>query len=401
MKNIILTLLICFATMNSNAMSFTIQGNIEGLMPGDTLYFEQITLPGWELNFAFKTIVEKPNEFIYNGSHEHIGYYIMTYKPASGKVTPSDRRGEVFLIKDGITYLSGTADQIYYLSIKGSLYDNEMLQSVMQFDNLLGKERGGLIRLLEEARVVGDTIKLREYSDKFNSFQNERREDFQKLSQLRTEFYEQYPSSYHTIVYALQRVNSTPFETLQSKYEKMNNEARNSYFGKIFKQEIDKIAVLLPGNDAPDFHLIGMDGREISLADCAGSYVLIYHWGICPGSFQVNNMVIDLYNKYKDHLIIIGVTDRIETIKNMYDNTQPDAKFMNLELKSVLANMLAHPWFDAERITGNNDKIATDYAFAGLPYFVFISPDGKIIERHFFNAFNTAKSTMESEFGVR
>jgi hypothetical protein len=59
--------------MNGKAMSFTIQGEIEGLMPGDTLYFEQISLPQWRLDYAFNVIVERSNEFIYNGSHEHTG----------------------------------------------------------------------------------------------------------------------------------------------------------------------------------------------------------------------------------------------------------------------------------------------------------------------------------------
>ena len=69
-------------------------------------------------------------------------------------------------------------------------------------------------------------------------------------------------------------------------------------------------------------------------------------------------------------LIVGGITDRIEYIKTAYDKTKPDSKYMNLDLKPVLGNMPAHPWFDTEK-TGNNGKIE-DYAFPGLPYFVFI-----------------------------
>ena len=88
----------------------------------------------------------------------------------------------------------------------------------------------------------------------------------------------------------------------------------------------------------------------------------------------------------------------MEQIKNLYNNTKPGSKLMNIEMKPVLESMLAHPWFDAEK-TGNNGKIETDYAFAGLPYFVFISPEGKIIARDFHEAFYAAKNKMESEFG--
>jgi Peroxiredoxin len=385
-------------TDSSNAMSFLIQGNIQGLMSGDTLYFERISMPGFKLDFAFDVIVDKPNEFTYSGLHENVGYYMMSYKPGLGKVVGSDRRGITMLIKDGTTRLIGTASQIYYCQLEGGLYDNEALQEALQLEIALGKERGNFGRLIEEAQAAKDTIKTKEYIDKFNSFNSDHQEDFQRLSRLNNEFYEKYPSSEHTIVDALQRVNSAPFETSLSKYEKMNGDAQNSYFGKILKREIDKILILQPGNDAPNFHLTAMDGREITLNDCAGSYVLIYHWGLCPGSLMIENEFTNLYNKYKNKLIVIGITDRIEQIKTAYDSTQPHSKFMNLELKSVLENMLAHPWFDAEK-TGNNGKIETDYAFAGLPYFVFISPEGKIIARDFQGAFYVAKNTMESEFG--
>ena len=177
----------------------------------------------------------------------------------------------------------------------------------------------------------------------------------------------------------------------------MDSEAQNSFFGQILKQEIERVAVLVPGNKAPDFHLTSLDGKEISLADCAGSYVLIYHWGLCPGSFTIEQQVVDLYNAYKDHLIIVGITDKIEDIQNLYESIGPDDKFGDLELRPTLASMLNHPWFEAEK-TGDNDRIDADYAFAGLPYFIFISPDGKIIARDFHAAFNTAKKTMEAEF---
>jgi len=343
-------------------------------------------------------LVEKPDEFTYNGSHEHIEYYLVSYKPVSGKVTGRDRRGLTLLVKDGTTRLTGTANQIYYCRLEGGLYDNKVLQDALKLEISLGKERGNYAKLIDEARIAEDEIKLRKYTDKFNSFHSDRQKDFQKLSRLNKKFYDKFPSSEHTVVNALQRVKSASLETSQSRYGKMNKEAQDSYFGKILKREIEMIAVLLPGNDAPDFHLTAMDGREIALADCVGSYVLIYHWGLCPGSFQREKDVTDLYNRYKDRLIVVGITDNIETIKKLHDNTKPEDKLLNIEMKPVLESMLAHPWFDAEK-TGRNGKIETDYAFAGLPYFVFISPEGKIISRDFHEAFYTAKNRMESEFG--
>lgn len=378
-------------------MPFTIEGKIKGLMPGDTLSFERITFPGFNLNSAFEVIIEKQDEFTYNGSHENIGYYMMTYKPAIGKAITGDRGGITMIIKDGATHITGTTEKIYYSQLEGDLYENELLQKVMHLEDSLGKMRGSFGQLIDEARAQKDTVKAKEYADKFNSFHFNHKEDFQRLSSLKKEFYDKFPSSEHTIVNTLQLINAAPFETTMQKYEKMDDEAKNSYFGEILGKVLKKIAALEPGNNAPDFHLIGLNGEEISLNECSGKYLLIYHWGMCPGSLMIDHEVIDLYNKYKEHLMVIGITDRIDYIKNNYDKTKPGSKMMNIDMKPVLKNMLNHPWFDAEKIDGN-DKIEKDYAFGGLPYFVFISPDGKIIARDFHKAFYTAKEKLDAEF---
>ena len=397
MKKVLFGLLFCFITMSGQAMSFTIEGKIKGLMPGDTLSFERITLPGFKRDAAFDVIAEIKDEFTYSGSQNDIGYYMMTYKPVIRKAISGDRGGITMLLKDGTTRITGTTAQIYYSQLEGGLYENKLLQEVMHLEDSLGKERGNFGRLIEEALALKDTVNSKKYIDKFNSFHFDHKEDYQKLSWLENEFYDKFPSSEHTIINALQRVNSVPFESTKEKYEKMNDEAKNSYFGKTLKMEMDKIAALQPGNNAPDFHLTALNGEQKTLEDCAGSYLLIYHWGLCPGSLMIDKEVIELYNKFKDHLVVIGITDKIEDIKSLNEKTQPGSKLMNIELKPVLKSMLEHPWVDAEKTNGN-DKIEKDYAFGGLPYFVSISPEGKIIAKDFHKAFYMAKEKLEAEF---
>ena len=78
MKNILFTWLICLLSLSVNGNSFTIKGEVDGLMVGDTLSFERIGLPGFKLDFAFDVVVEQPNTFTYRGSHGEIGFYMMT-----------------------------------------------------------------------------------------------------------------------------------------------------------------------------------------------------------------------------------------------------------------------------------------------------------------------------------
>lgn len=398
MKKIVFILIICFTILKANALSFTIQGEIEGLKPGDILTFEQISLPEYNSVLAFEVIVTEHNTFTHKGEHDNIRLYLMSYKPIGGKEPVVDRIGVEILIKEGVTLLTGTANQIYYVHLEGGLYNNDLLQKIIQLDNSLGVKRGELFRLSNEAHIAEDFKKKQEYSDQISSFSSKYESDFEKLSKLYSEFYEKHPSSEHIVIKVLSSVNYAPYESSFSRYEKMNSEAQNSYFGKILKQKLDKNAALQPGKDAPNFHLTSLDGREISLTDCTGSYVLIYHWGLCPGSFQRENDLTTLYNKYKDKLIVIGVTDNIDLIKEQYDNSNSGEKIVGLDMKSVLESMLVHPWFDSDK-TGSNEKFATDYALVSLPYFVLISPDGKIIARDSHKAYFEAKAIIESEFG--
>lgn len=88
----------------------------------------------------------------------------------------------------------------------------------------------------------------------------------------------------------------------------------------------------------------------------------------------------------------------METICELNKNVGEDDEVLGMKLKPVLENMVAHPWPEVES-KGDNHKIIEDFAFAGLPYFVFISPDGKIISRDFHKAFDKAQEVMKSESG--
>lgn len=394
----IMTSIAVYGQENSEMTPFSIKGEISGLIPGDTLVFERIALPNWDMESAFDVIISEPDRFFYKGLHPHTQYYLMTYKPVSGKAPEADRRGLTLLIKNEEITISGVADYIYYSMLNGGIYDDPGYQQIMELDNSLGMRRGDYSRLMNEARDLGDTLKMKEYLDKFNSYHIDHKGDYEKLRKLEKEFFEEFLSSELAVIEMLQRVSNTSMDKLLSSYEKMNSDIQESYYGNILKRQIDRRLSLEPGNDAPGFELITIDNNKISLDDLKGFYVLIYHWGLCPGSVMIDGDVIRLYQKYKDKLKVVGVTESIDMIRGVNEDTKPGDKFFGVEFKPVLENMLIHPWYDVEK-TESNKRIADDYFFGGYPFFVFISPEGKIIARGFHDAFYKAKEVMETEFG--
>jgi hypothetical protein len=399
MNKAIYILLFLYTVFNTYAKSFKIEGKIDGLMPGDTLYFEKISFPGYKRTAAFKVIVKEPNKFTYKGKQDHINLYSMTYRPIKGKEPISDRWGISILIEDGTTILKGNVNQIYYANIKGGLYTNDLLQQAIQHEMFLGKGLGELYKLENEADLANDRVKKQMYKNQIYEYDSIHDEEYKKISKLYQEFYKKYPSSPHTIIELLQRINNISYKTLLLKYEQLDEKAKNSVYGIILKQEIDKIATLQPGQMAPDFNLKTVDGKTITLSDFKDTYVLIYHWGLCGGSFQLESSVTKLYEKYKDKLTIIGITDNLEKINQTYHKTNSDEKLFEVDRKETLKSMLSHPWLETEKIE-ENLKVVSDYNLdsAGYPYFVFISPDGKIIRKGYHDAFHDFKKILDTEF---
>jgi thiol-disulfide isomerase/thioredoxin len=76
---------------------------------------------------------------------------------------------------------------------------------------------------------------------------------------------------------------------------------------------------------APDFKLAGIDGKPVTLADSKGKVILLNFWATWCGPCRAEIPdLIELQNKYKDHLQILGLVvddDDPEAIKKFVGKT--------------------------------------------------------------------------------
>lgn len=392
----------------SRMQSFELRGRIDGLQVGDTLRFERVLLPESNSEPAFDVVIEERDVFRYRGEQEHDCRYRMTYHPKTGEAVAADRRGKSMIVTGGDRIaLTGAADEIYYCTLGGGIYDEPALAELLSVEDSLGRIRSGYVVSARAAYERGDKAEGRRWEELFNRFYAGNPGIARKRA-LEENYRRSHPQG--TLYLLVERIPSVAYRPLAESrafYEALCEELKASYFGGVYADCLNRMERLSVGRPAPDFSLVTTEGRTISNADFAGGYLLFYHWGLCPGSIGIDAQVRDLYAACKDRgLRVVGLTESIDAIRCVYEGMPADEKIPSAggvtDMRSVLAGMLAHGWPEVEVETGRpeNGRILTDYAIEGWPTFVLIAPDGKIAARGFAKAFFSAKKILDDALGA-
>ena len=136
------------------------------------------------------------------------------------------------------------------------------------------------------------------------------------------------------------------------------------------KKAIDELQILYdkfnPGTDAPDFEITGYsDGKAYSLKDFRGKALYIDWWATwCGPCMAEMPHMSKLYEHFKND-------DRIELIGVSFDS---DRKKLDKELQEN-----QHPWRQFWCQDAFNASLAKAYGFSGIPRFIFIDKNGKLI----------------------
>ena len=120
------------------------------------------------------------------------------------------------------------------------------------------------------------------------------------------------------------------------------------------------------GTMAPNFTQATPDGRQVSLTDYRGKYVLVDFWASWCGPCRAENPnLTNAYHAYKDkNFDVLGVS---------LDEARDRAKWV----KAIRDDRL--PWTQVAELKGWQSKAATAYFIKAIPQNFLVDPTGKII----------------------
>ena len=153
---------------------------------------------------------------------------------------------------------------------------------------------------------------------------------------------------------------------------------QNSIGGKEVRKTIDEVENNSVGRKAREFKRVDIDGKEISLTDFRGKYVLLDFWGSwCVPCRQSMPQLIELFNKYhKSGLEIIGVAEE-------YDSSDlPWREAVKKDETYIWYNVLSASLNGADQKIEGSLSIVKKFGVQVFPAKILIDKTGVILGRY-------------------
>ncbi|WP_296619171.1 redoxin domain-containing protein, partial [Marivirga sp.] len=261
--------------------------------------------------------------------------------------------------EDDLQIVADGGDRNGKLEITGS-QDMEFMAELQDIMKKQTEEVQEINKEFMAARKAEDEEKMKNIQDDFLLMQEKKKENIKKKVE------EMLPS-----LAAIQAMNffnpNEDFEFMKSVADRIAEAHPNSDMASFYKKQMDDMAKISVGAQAPDFSMPTPEGDTVSLKDFRGDYLLVDFWAAwCKPCRQENPNIVEAYNKYKDEgFQILGVS---------LDKKREDW------LRAIEADNLE--WTQVSELKYWQTPIVQEYKINGIPFSLLLDPEGKIVAKN-------------------
>lgn len=366
------------------ADTFVLSGDIEGLRQGDTLLITEVILPTWEEKRTDTIWVTEDGKFCTVVPLAHTTYFAVKSCP---EIRSCMLAQDVVARPGDQIRLKGKLSQLGAWRHEGGLYVDS---TVARFDSLEAAVH------LEQIYIYAQAMKYQEADEmdsvaKYGAMYN-RYEPESAYKEVRTRLEEIVPDNEFAAFLYARGMHGATYQTITDRYVRFIPSIRDSYFGQLIDRQREIVKNISEGFSPRDFVLTDSRGKEHALSDYKGKYVLIYHWGLCPGTFWVNPRLIQLYKKYHEKgFEVLGLTPN--------DLRKTDPQLIEEERNNPeITELLNHPWPTVYTSDLSNRFITDELFLAGVPILMLISPEGVTLVRGYAEVYEKLETKLKETF---